>query len=112
MVMIFPNTAEEARKAPREISAPLIFVNSEGNRLGRPIFSIGELEQMGYKMANDAISAITVMFRSVKELFVRLKETGRTGLDQEISKAVRKDIENTMGLDEYYQIEEQTVEKR
>ena len=84
----------------------------EGNRLGRPIFAISELEQMGYKMANDAISAITVMFRSVKELFVRLKETGRTGLDQEISKAVRKDIENTMGLDEYYQIEEQTVEKR
>jgi len=112
MVMIFPNTAEEARNAPREIRAPLIFVNSEGNRLARPIFSIGELEQMGYKMANDAISAITVMFRSVKELFARLKETGRTGLDQEISKAVRKDIENTMGLEEYYKIEEQTVEKR
>jgi hypothetical protein len=52
------------------------------------------------------------MFRSVKELFVRLKETGRTGLDPEISRAVRKDIENTMGLDEYYTIEEQTVEKR
>jgi 2-methylisocitrate lyase-like PEP mutase family enzyme len=112
MVMIFPNTAEEARCAPREIRAPLIFVNSEGNRLGRPIFSISELEQMGYKMANDAISAITVMFRSVKELFVRLKETGRTGLDPEISRAVRKDIENTMGLEEYYTIEEQTVEKR
>ncbi|MEQ1472941.1 MAG: isocitrate lyase/PEP mutase family protein [Candidatus Acidiferrum sp.] len=112
MIMIFPNTVEEARQAPREIRTPLIYVNSEGNRLNRPIFGIRELEDMGYKMANDAISAITVMFKSVKELFVRLKETGQTGMDQEVFRKVRKEIEDTIGLEEYYRIEEKTVENR
>ena len=112
MVMIFPNTPEEARRAPSEVRAPLIYVNSEGNRLGRPIFAVAELEAMGYKMVNDAISAITVMFTSVKELFVRLKQTGRTGLDQAVFKGIRKEIEDTIGLEEYYRIEEETVEDK
>lgn len=112
MIMIFPNTAEEARQAPREIRGPLIYVNSEGNRLNRPLIGIRELEDMGYKMANDAISAITVVFQSVKELFVRLRETGQTGMDQEVFRKVRKDIEDTIGLEEYYRIEEKTVEGR
>jgi len=112
MVMLFPNTVEEARKAPAAVSAPLIFVNSEGNRLGRPIFPIGDLEVMGYKMVNDAISAITTMFKGVRDLFVRLKETGCTGMDQSVFTEVRKELEDTIGLEEYYRIEEQTVENR
>jgi len=112
MIMIFPNNPEEARRAPCEVRTPLIYVNSEGNRLGRPIFGIGELEDMGYKMVNDAISAITVMFKSVKELFVRLKETGHTGMDQEVFRKVRKEIEDTIGLEDYYRIEEKTVENQ
>ena len=112
MVMIFPNTVEEAMQAPKEIRSPLIYVNSEGNRLGRPILSIQELEDAGYKMANDAISAIAVTYQSVKQLFVRLKHTGSTGLDPQLARTIRKDIEDTMGLDEYYRIEEETVESR
>jgi len=112
MIMIFPNTESEARQAPREVRTPLIYVNSEGNRLGRPIIGIRELEAMGYKMVNDAISAIIVMFKSVKELFVRLKETGSTGMDQEVFRKVRKEIEDTIGLEEFYRIEERTVENQ
>lgn len=112
MVMLFPNTAEEARKAPAAVSAPLIFVNSEGNRLGRPIFPIGDLQSMGFKMVNDAISAITVVYKNVRELFERLKNTGRTGMDQDIFMRIREELEDTIGLEEYYRIEEQTVEKR
>jgi len=112
MVMIFPNTDEEARQAPKEIRAPLVYVNSEGNRLGRPLLPINQLEDYGYKMVNDAISAITVMYKNVKELFTRLKQTGSTGMDQEVFRNIRKEIEDTMGLDEYYRIEEETVEAR
>jgi len=111
MVMLFPNSVPEAQQAPREIRAPLIFVNSEGNRSGRPIFSIQELEDMGYKMANDAISAITVVFKSVRDLFLRLKSEGRTGMDQKVFVQVRKELEDTIGLEEYYRIEEETVER-
>jgi len=111
MVMIFPNSVEEARQAPKEIDADLIFVNSEGNRLGRPIFPVQQLEAMGYKMVNDAISAINVAFKAVKELFIRLKETGATGMDQGVFLPIRREIEETIGLDAYYKIEEETVEK-
>ena len=52
------------------------------------------------------------MFKSVKELFVRLKETGQTGMEQEVFRKVRQDIEDTIGLEEYYRIEEKTVENR
>ncbi|MCU1297941.1 MAG: hypothetical protein JWO91_2219 [Acidobacteriaceae bacterium] len=112
MVMIFPNTVEEALQAPSEVQAPLIYVNSEGNRLKRPILTIQELEGAGYKMVNDAISAISVMYDSIHELFSRMKETGRTGMDQAAAIRTRKDIEDTIGLDEYYRIEAETVEAR
>jgi len=112
MVMLFPNTIEEARRAPVEARSPLIFVNSEGNRFGRPIFSIAELETMGYKMANDAISAIMMTFKSIKDLFSRLHETGRTGMDQSVFIKVRKEVEDAIGLEEFYRIEEETVEKK
>jgi methylisocitrate lyase len=112
MVMIFPNTMEEALNAPSQVQAPLIYVNSEGNRLKRPLLSIEELEAAGYKMVNDAISAISVIYGSIHELFSRLKQTGRTGLDQNTAIKTRKDIEDTIGLDEYYRIEAETVEAR
>jgi hypothetical protein len=52
------------------------------------------------------------MFKSVNELFVRLKETGSTGMDQEVFRKVRKEIEDTIGLEEFYRIEESTVENK
>jgi hypothetical protein len=52
------------------------------------------------------------MFKSVKELLLRLKETGSTGMDQAVFARVRKELEDTIGLEEYYRIEEQTVENR
>ena len=112
MVMIFPNTVEEARRAPKEVKAPLIFVNSEGNRLDRPILALQELEAFGYKMVNEPISAMCVIYSSVYELFSRMKQTGRSGLDPAAAIRARKDIEDTMGLDEYYRIEAETVEAR
>jgi len=63
-------------------------------------------------MVNDAISAITVIYSSVYELFSRMKGDGRTGLDPAATIKARKDIEDTMGLDEYYRIEAETVEAR
>jgi methylisocitrate lyase len=112
MVMIFPNSLEEALQAPSDVEAPLIYVNSEGNRLKRPILTVQELEVAGYKMVNDAISAISVMYESIHKLFSRMKETGGTGMDQSVAIRTRKDIEDTIGLDEYYRIEAETVEAR
>ncbi len=111
MVMLFPNTAEEAARAPADCPAPLIYVNSSGNRVGRPVYSTAELERFGYKMAYDAISTTLASFQATSALLRRLKQTGLTGLDPAEAITARKAVEDTIGLEEHYAVEEQTVER-
>lgn len=111
MAMVFPNNLEEAREAPELIRGPLVYVNSSGNRDNRPLFTVQQLESMGYKMNYDAITAINVAANAVYSTYTSLYQTGDTSLDQSEMVRIRKQIEDTIGLDEYYQIEEDTVER-
>jgi len=111
MAMVFPNNLEEAREAPELIQGPLVYVNSSGNRYNRPLFTVQQLESMGYKMNYDAITAINVAANAVYSIYTSLYQTGDTSLDQSEMVRIRKQIEDTIGLDEYYQIEEDTVER-
>jgi methylisocitrate lyase len=111
LVMLFPNTAEEAARAPRECPVPLVYVNSSGNRVGRPVYPTQELDRLGYKICYDAISVTIASFRATSALLRTLKETGLTGLDPDEAIAARKGIEDTIGLEEHYAVEEQTVER-
>ena len=111
LVMLFPNSAEEARRAPRECNVPLVYVNSAGNRVGRPVFSTSELESMGYKVAVDAISLIIAAYAGVRQALEHLRATGRTQIDAESAITTRQAIERTIGLEDYYRIEEETVER-
>ncbi len=119
MAYVFPNTVEEARQAPKEISGPLLYPNSDGQlkaaagaQSGRPIFSVQELEDMGYKMIAYPVSCILVAAKAVKEILETLKATGRTGVDQEEITMVRKYVEDTIGLERMYKLEMETVEGR
>jgi methylisocitrate lyase len=111
MVMLFPNSIEEAQRAPRDCGVPLMYVNSAGNRVGRPVFNTAELESMGYKCVGDAITFIIAAYQSVRTALEQLKSTGYSGLDAQQAIATRKAIETTIGLDEAYEVEEQTVER-
>jgi methylisocitrate lyase len=111
MVMCFPNTIKESQRAPQEIRAPLVYVNSQGNRLGRPIFSVQELAEMGWKMVVEAITAPLVAIQALKRAYGQLATAGRMTLDQTEMQAVRKEIEDLIGLEEYYAIEAETVER-
>jgi len=111
MVYVFPNNEREARQAPREINGPLTCLVSDGNRMGRPHFSIKELQDMGYKMVAYPSSCIQVAVKAVREMLKTLKETGRTGLDQTEFIGIRKYIEDSIGLEEMYRVEKETVEK-
>jgi len=111
LVMLFPNTAEEAARAPGESPVPLVYVNSAGNRVGRPVYPVQELGRLGYKIAYDAISVTIASFLATGGLLRSLKETGRTGLEPAEAIAARKAIEDTIGLEEHYAVEEQTVER-
>ena len=111
LVMLFPNTAEEAAHAPGDCPVPLIYVNSSGNRVGRPVYSTQELERFGYKMDYDAIGTIIASFQATSAMLRRLKETGLTSLEQAEAIAGRKGIEDTIGMEAHYAVEEQTVER-
>ena len=111
MVMIFPNSLEEARCAPREIKGPISYVNSEGNRLKRPVFSVKEFEDMGYKMATYPTQLLCPVVQEMKRVVTNLKTQGISGLPQDKMILWRKECEDLIGLDEYYRIERETVER-
>ena len=50
-------------------------------------------------------------YQATSALLRRLKETRLTGLDPAEAIAARKGIEDTIGLEEHYAVEEQTVER-
>jgi 2-methylisocitrate lyase-like PEP mutase family enzyme len=113
IVMIFPDDKEQTQRLPQDLpDVPLLYVNSTGNRFKREVFTTEELEEWGWKFVNDAISLINVSAQAMRKLLVTWKETGEPGLDPEETMHVRNQIESTIGLDEYYRIEDATVENK
>ena len=109
-LMMFPNTAEDAERAPKEISAPLVYTNSPGNRVGRPGYTTQELESLGWKIDLEAIGIIVHAYRAAYEVLSSIKNTGRVPMEPEEARRWRQSLEDSIGLPEYYRIEEQTVE--
>lgn len=111
-VIAFPNTEEEARRAPEDLAGiPAIYVNSTGNRFGRGVFPAKTLEDWGWAMVEDAISAINVTARALFDVFTRLHDTGEAGLASEQITAVRLRLEETIGIDRLVALEQSTVEE-
>ena len=109
--LVFPRDRDEAEAAPRLSSVPLIWVQSRGNRDGRPILPLNELCNMGYRGCIDAQVMLGVAVHFVKRAIAELVSTGNyTGLSDAEFVTVRKEIEDLIGLDAYYRIEAETVE--
>jgi 2-methylisocitrate lyase-like PEP mutase family enzyme len=111
--LLFPRTVDEAERAPKACRLPLVYVQSRGNRDGRPLLSRKELQQMGYVGSIEAQVVLCTAFHFLKKAMVELRETGDyTGMTQAEYVASRQAIEDMIDLDEYYEIEAQTVEAR
>ena len=112
MGLIFPRNDEEMKKAPRQTKIPLVYAISRGNRDGRPLPTGPQLADMGYKAAIDALTYLLVSFHFAKLAHAEIKRTGGySGLTQQQCVEARHEIETLVGLDEFYEIEEKTVEK-
>jgi methylisocitrate lyase len=110
--LLFPRNADEMKKAPKQARIPLVYVISRGNRDGRPLPSAGELADLGYKAAIDAMTYLLASYHFAKLAYREIKRTGGyTGLSDDQCVAARHEIEALVGLEEFYEIEEQTVEK-
>ena len=87
-------------------------MQSRGNRDGRPIYGLDQLQAMGYRTCIDAQLLLGVGVHFMKQALAEMMQTGRyTGIGDNQFTALRKDIEDLIGLDDYYAIEEATVEK-
>jgi len=111
IVHVFPNNVEEARQAPKEIAGPVSTLNSVGNLLNRPLFTNREIEEMGYKFVNHGIWATLVAAKAVKEMAEKIYALEQPVMDAEEMRAMRRYVEDTIGLDKMYQMERDTVEK-
>ena len=112
MGLIFPRNFDEMKRAPKKSKIPLVYVLSRGNRDGRPVPTAAELADMGYKAVIDAVTYMLVSFYFAKQAYAEIRRTGNySGLALQDWIDVRKEIEDIVGLDDFYRIEEATVEK-
>lgn len=113
MGLLFPRDHEESARAPKDCDLPLVYVQSRGNRDGRPVYPMKQLAEMGYAACIDAQLFLLVSFHFARKALQEMKETGEyTGMTHEDNVAARQAIEDLIGLEDYYAIEEQTVEDR
>ena len=113
MGMIFPRTPEELEQATKLAKIPLVYVRSLGNGDNRPTPSSKQLADMGYKACIDALLYLLVSFHYAKQALTELKEKGEySGLTPDACVTARHDIETLVGLDQFYEVEEETVEEK
>jgi 2-methylisocitrate lyase-like PEP mutase family enzyme len=110
--LLFPRNDTEAEIAPRLAKVPLVWVQSRGNRDGRPIYSLDRLKAMGYRACIDAQLLLGVSVHFIKLALAEMQRSGSyTGIGDNQFAAVRQEIEDLIGLDDYYRVEAETVEK-
>ena len=113
MGLVFPMTDEDAERAPKECNVPLVYVQSRGNREGRPIYSMQQLESMGYAACIDAQIVLLASLNAARAALTEVRDTGSfTGLTGEQLMHDRQSVEDLIGLEDFYAIEEATVEDR
>jgi 2-methylisocitrate lyase-like PEP mutase family enzyme len=112
MGLIFPTTHAETVRTPKLAKVPMIYVQSRGNRDKRPLYSYGQLKDMGYAGCIDATFAVCIQHHFMRKAFEELKRTGDyAGLSEQDFVVARKQVEDIIGLEESYRIERETVEK-
>lgn len=109
--LLFPTDDTTAQAATRRSPLPLIYVQSRGNRDGRPVYSMSDLEAMGYVACIDAQIFLLASFNAAMAALQEMTGTGvYSALSQDEAVNIRQQIEDIIGLEDYYAIEEATVE--
>jgi len=113
MGLYFPRNDEEMKAGPKRSRIPLVYVLSRGNRDNRPLPTATQLADMGYKACIDAITYLLVSFHFAKKCLHEIHRTGNyTGMTFQENIDARQQIEDLIGLDKFYEVEEETVEDK
>lgn len=111
--LLFPRNPDDAEQAPRRSRLPLVYVQSRGNRDGRPILSRKQLQDMGYVACIEAQVVLCSALYYHKKVLTELRESGAvTAMTDAEWIASRQECEDLIDLTQYYEIEEKTSEGR
>lgn len=83
MALVYPNDPAEIARAPKAVKGPLVYGVSDGNRKGRPIYSVSQLSAMGYKVVTFPTTILMTVTHNVKSMFRNLQNTGLPAFDQQ-----------------------------
>jgi len=108
MMMPFPRTPEEARRLPKEVHKPVVFMLSSAG--DRPAFTTQELYALGYPLILEPQAGLTAAYGAVRKAYLELKEKGRTSGDSGEIKMLRDEINELVDLPKYWELESRTVE--
>jgi len=105
------STMEQVKRIPEEVDAPLVYVS--GDPFGLKL-TPKELERYGWKIVIYSFAPIAAAYGGpgIIPAYQNLKNTGRTGMDEEKMVPVRRLVEEAEGLPFYYEIEEKTTEMK
>jgi 2-methylisocitrate lyase-like PEP mutase family enzyme len=78
------NTAEQAREACAALAPTPMLLNMVEHG-ATPSWTPAEAKELGYKMMIFPFASIAPAYQAIKDVFVQLKETGRTGLDKDFT---------------------------
>ena len=74
LVKVFPHNDQETAAVPRDLPGiPLVYVNSTGNDQGRGVYPVQQLQEWGWKVVYDSISATNAPFAAVRDFLVRFQ---------------------------------------
>src|SRR5690606_3413478 len=110
IVYVFPNNIEETQRAPSEIDAPVVYGVSHGNRVGRPVPTATELASYGYRVISYPTLLILATYDAVRNTLLALRDDHGGSVDQARMRVLRKELEDLIGLEKLYEIEERTTE--
>ncbi|HVB98316.1 MAG TPA: isocitrate lyase/PEP mutase family protein [Candidatus Dormibacteraeota bacterium] len=112
MIMMFPKTGDEVRQLPKEVRGPINWTQTFRADGGPPFFSLQELEALGgYKVINYAGGPMLAAYKAVKDMLTHLMNTGTPGMDPQLFTSIVREVQESIGVLEYYRVEEETVEK-
>lgn len=105
LIMLFPSSDEEWRRAVAEIDAPLVAMDAFDSR------SLDEWGALGCPLVIDPFSGQVLAYRALRDAYARFRADGATGHHLKDIFRTYKEIHEAAGMEDLYAIEERSTEK-
>lgn len=105
LLMLLPRTPEQFEAATRGTSVPLAAMTTGPGRLP------SEMTAAGYALSVDAMSATVLGFRALKAGYEGIRDRQNYGMTRDEVAATIREVGETIGISQFYEIEERTTER-